>query len=105
MEGRRKQSRGCFATCEKGDSEVKGASIGDCGAQWPEDAMLAGLGTDESGERGGKRGLKRSCVQFGTFFGHLNYSYVFKIGFNTCFQDHSGQMRRCGALQVQAPTM
>ena len=43
--------------CEKGDSEVKGASRGDCGAQWPEEAMLAGLGTDESGERGGKRGL------------------------------------------------
>ena len=29
--------------------------------------MLAGLGTDESGERGGKRGLKRRCVQVWTF--------------------------------------
>ena len=54
----------CFATWEKGDSEVKGASRGDCGAQWPEDAMLAGLGTDESGERGGKRGLKRRRMKF-----------------------------------------
>ena len=61
------QTKLCFATCEKGDSEVKGASIGDCGAQWPEDAMLAGLGTDESGERGGKRGLKRRRVQVWTF--------------------------------------
>ena len=26
--------------------------------------MLAGLGTDESGERGGKRGLSRRCVKF-----------------------------------------
>ena len=78
MEGRRKQSRGCFATCEKGDSEVKGASIGDCGAQWPEDAMLAGLGTDESGERGGKRGLKRIWMKFGRYFeqGHSEYSYA-----------------------------
>ena len=37
--------------------------------------MLAGLGTDESGERGGKRGLKRRC-KFGTCFGIFKYSYV-----------------------------
>ena len=30
--------------------------------------MLAGLGTDESGERGGKRGLKRRCVQVWNVF-------------------------------------
>ena len=66
-----------FSTCEKGDSEVKGASRGDCGAQWPEDAMLAGLGTEESGERGGKRGLKKRWVKFGRYFarGHSKYSY------------------------------
>ena len=66
-----------FSTCEKGDSEVKGASRGDCGAQWPEDAMLAGLGTEESGERGGKRGLKRRWVKFGGYFaqGRSKYSY------------------------------
>ena len=50
--------------CEKGDSEVKGASRGDCGpGQWPEEAMLPGLATDESGESGGKRGLRRMSLQ------------------------------------------
>ena len=51
--------------CEKGDSEVKGASIGDCGpGQWPEEAMLPGLATDESGESGGKRGLRMMSLKF-----------------------------------------
>ena len=50
--------------CEKGDSEVKGASNGDCGpGQWPEEAMLPGLATDESGESGGKRGLRMMGLQ------------------------------------------
>ena len=51
--------------CEKGDSEVKGASRGDCGpGQWPEEAMLPGLATDESGESGGKRGLRMMSLKF-----------------------------------------
>ena len=50
--------------CEKGDSEVKGASNGDCGpGQWPEEAMLPGLATDESGESGGKRGLRMMSLK------------------------------------------
>ena len=64
VEKLKNRGREQFSTCEKGDSEVKGASRGECGAQWPEDAMLAGLGTDESGERGGRRGLERKCVEF-----------------------------------------
>jgi len=42
-------------TWEKGDSDVKGASMGDWG-QWPEEAMLPGEGTEDSGERGERRG-------------------------------------------------
>ena len=74
--------------CEKGDSEVKGASNGDCGpGQWPEEAMLPGLATDESGESGGKRGLKMMSLK-------LRRKEKFLL---TCCQDHSGQRRRCGA--------
>ena len=34
---------------------MKGASMGDWG-QWPEEAMLPGEGTEDSGERGERRG-------------------------------------------------